>query len=172
METPNGTSSAQDPFDFDSPPEAPAEVKATGDPVKTEETAVTGKGDEALDLGADPNTTPPPRPTANAKTGLAGRLKKVVKKKEVKAKGKAPSTKTPAAPTAGASPQKRQTVMAKKNGTAAEAESKVGLSLTDEAAKALRKMRAKMELASGDKVSNSDAVLKAVEVALPEIVEA
>jgi hypothetical protein len=53
----------------------------------------------------------------------------------------------------------------KKDGANGETD-KVGISITPEAAKAIRRMRAKLELDSGDRTSNSDAILEAVKVAL------
>lgn len=176
MQETDGAGSTADPFDFGSPSEAPKEPKledppdADDDEEEDEDDDDEGEEIEVKDDLATFANTDPPKTSSKPKTGLAAKMKK---KAAVKAKGVKKGPPPKPVERKGAKPPERSSTMARKNGsTEAEKEGKVGLSLTEDAAKALRKLRAKMELATGDKVSNSDAVIRAAELALPEISEA
>jgi hypothetical protein len=113
------------------------------------------------DLATDPEKTSSKAPSS----GLARKLAKAKPKSKAKAKdpGGSSSRKTTAPKVA---PTKGRAMAGKKKDGANGETDKVGISITPEAAKAIRRMRAKLELDSGDRTSNSDAILEAVKVAL------
>jgi hypothetical protein len=96
--------------------------------------------------------------TKNPSSGLARKLAK--SKPKAKAKVKDPRGSSSRKITKG------KTMAGKKKDGETNGAEKVGISITPEAAKAVRKMRAKMELDTGDRTSNSDAIVRAVSVAL------
>ena len=149
----------------------------TEDPDETEDPGETASKD--LDLATDPNTHP-----AAPKTSFSSKFKKGVKKVAKgattkskdrggrtgpKARGKTSAKSPPAkSPATGASgPRKVASMATHKKGSEANGDAKmVGMNVSEDVAKNVRRFQAKMQLETGDKTSYSDAIGTAVEIAL------
>lgn len=183
-------------FLFDSPappapskPDPPVEMKEEGgdligEEVKAEEVGTQAAGEVVkeeiekdlassdLDLATDPNTRPAPPKTSFSSKFKKG-VKKVAKGATTKAKersGGPVSQGKPSKPssTGAQSPRKVAPMATHKKGaeTANGDVKQVGMNVSEDVAKNVRRFQAKMQLESGEKTSYSDAIGKAVEIAL------